>query len=487
MRADGGEDLLVVAAQSGDERARDRLVADCLPLVYNIIGRALDGHADVDDLVQETLVRAVDGLGGLRDPARFRSWLVAIAMNQVRRHWSRARTGRAVSLDSVEQVPDTGGDFAEVTILRLGLSGQRKEVAQATRWLDDDDRDLLALWWLEAAGRLSRAELTRALESPAAHVAVRVQRMKERLEAGRLIVRALEADPGCTELSRLSSSWDGRPSPLWRKRFARHIRGCSTCSAHGRGLVPPEALLVGLALVPPLLLSVPLPPPAPAFTPTAAHSPSGPDVHLLMHRPPLHKSVWFSAAVAVGVAVTVLSILFWPVSSPPDQQRALTPSAAPPTITPAVPTALPRISTPASPSTPPAPDRSRSRRVEQQVISLVNAQRAKNGCGPVHADPRLHSAAQKHSDDMAARHFFDHTNPDGKGPGERITAAGYPWSAWAENIAAGSPTPPQVMSNWLNSPAHRGNILNCRYRDLGVGVAYGPGGPWWTQDFGTSR
>src|SRR6266568_3772912 len=49
-------------------------------------------------------------------------------------------------------IADPRMDFVELTIVRLGLSGQRREVAEATRWLDDDDRELLALWWLEAGG-----------------------------------------------------------------------------------------------------------------------------------------------------------------------------------------------------------------------------------------------------------------------------------------------------------------------------------------------
>jgi uncharacterized protein YkwD len=40
-----------------------------------------------------------------------------------------------------------------------------------------------------------------------------------------------------------------------------------------------------------------------------------------------------------------------------------------------------------------------------------------------------------------------------------------------------------VMTAWMNSPGHRANILNCSYTKLGVGVADGTGGPWWTQDF----
>ncbi|WP_344289738.1 sigma-70 family RNA polymerase sigma factor, partial [Streptomyces synnematoformans] len=72
----------------------DRLVAGWLPLVYNVVGRALGGHADVDDVVQETMLRAVRRLPSLRDPDRFRSWLVAIAMRQIRER-ARRRGRRA--------------------------------------------------------------------------------------------------------------------------------------------------------------------------------------------------------------------------------------------------------------------------------------------------------------------------------------------------------------------------------------------------------
>src|SRR3984957_20945564 len=83
----------VVAAQRGDRRALDALAAASLPLVYNIVGRAMNGHPDVDDVVQETMLRAVRGLGELRDPAAFRSWLVALAIRQVRDSY-RGRLGR---------------------------------------------------------------------------------------------------------------------------------------------------------------------------------------------------------------------------------------------------------------------------------------------------------------------------------------------------------------------------------------------------------
>ncbi|WP_327185322.1 RNA polymerase sigma factor [Streptomyces sp. NBC_01334] len=234
----------IADAQAGDRRALDELVAGWLPLVYNIVGRALNGHADVDDVVQETMLRAVDNLGSLRDPDSFRSWLVAIAMRQIR---DRARRRTPQRLD--ESVPaGEAADFAELTVLRLQLEGQRREVAEAARWLDDEDRQLLSLWWLEVAGELTRRELAAAVGISRQHAAVRVQRVKERLEVSRGIVRAL--DGACPDLRDLTARWNGRPDSVWRKRLARHIRGCGYCGDTRESVVPAERLLVGIALVP---------------------------------------------------------------------------------------------------------------------------------------------------------------------------------------------------------------------------------------------
>jgi uncharacterized protein YkwD len=82
---------------------------------------------------------------------------------------------------------------------------------------------------------------------------------------------------------------------------------------------------------------------------------------------------------------------------------------------------------------------------------------------------------------MRDRGFFSHTDPDGLSPFDRGDRAGV--TVLGENIAYGQPDPASVMTAWMNSPGHRANILDCSYTKLGVGVAYGPGGPWWTQDF----
>ncbi|GAA2741209.1 hypothetical protein GCM10009868_06490 [Terrabacter aerolatus] len=120
-----------------------------------------------------------------------------------------------------------------------------------------------------------------------------------------------------------------------------------------------------------------------------------------------------------------------------------------------------------------------------QVVDLVNAARSRAGCAPVSVNPALRSAAQGHSDDMAARDYFSHTSPDGSTFAGRIRSAGYLGGAIAENIAAGQPSAESVMNAWMASPGHRANILNCAYRDIGVGHASGGTyGSYWTQTFG---
>lgn len=134
-------------------------------------------------------------------------------------------------------------------------------------------------------------------------------------------------------------------------------------------------------------------------------------------------------------------------------------------------------------STAPPPGGSKETTAEDEVTKLTNAERVKAGCAPLRTDERLRKASRDHSTDMRDRKFFSHNSPDGRTPWDRIKAAGYPAGA-AENIAMGYRTPAEVVSGWMNSAGHRANILNCGLKAIGVGAAFGSGGPWWTQDFG---
>ncbi|MEZ0096223.1 CAP domain-containing protein [Streptacidiphilus sp. EB129] len=120
----------------------------------------------------------------------------------------------------------------------------------------------------------------------------------------------------------------------------------------------------------------------------------------------------------------------------------------------------------------------------QQIVDMVNAERAKAGCGPLRVNAKLQTAAQEHSDDMAARDYYEHDTPEGIDPGTRMTNAGYSWQSWGENIYKSPTDPSTAMTGWMNSPAHRDNILDCSYQETGVGVNLSGNGPWWTEDFG---
>ncbi|MFD8008805.1 sigma-70 family RNA polymerase sigma factor [Streptomyces sp. NPDC058955] len=250
---------LVVAAQAGDDRAREELIAAYLPLVYNIVGRALSGHADVDDVVQETLLRVVRDLPAVRTPGSFRSWLVSITLRQIDTHLYRkhAAADRTTAIDEAGQIPDGAAPPVDVAILRLHVSDERRRVVEAGRWLDQDHRLLLSLWWQECAGLLSRDDVAAATGLTVAHVGVRVQRMREQLELCRTIVTALAADPRCPRLGETVVGWDGRPASVWRKRMARHIRDCPVCAGTTTDRVPAELLPLSLTTlaVPAALIS----------------------------------------------------------------------------------------------------------------------------------------------------------------------------------------------------------------------------------------
>ncbi|MEU5932232.1 sigma-70 family RNA polymerase sigma factor [Micromonospora sp. NPDC047187] len=361
---------LVVAARQGDQRALDDVVAASLPLVYNIVGRALRGHADVDDVVQETLVRVIRYLPALNDPAAYRSWLVAITIRQVRDWETRRRVAlnRDAGLDAIHNVPDPASDFAGMTILRLGLTDQRREVAEATRWLDPDDQELLSLWWLEETGEITRNEVADALGLSPGHVAVRIHRMKEQIQSARGVVRALRARPGCPDLGAVTAEWDGTPSSLWRKRLARHVRDCAFCGRLGTTLLPIDRLLAGMPLLPlPAGLGAHLPsaatpaaaaqavaPPGPTAGPAAGSTPpgavptdagGGPSVvDLAVNRPRGLVPSLAAGVAAAGLAITMAVVIL------PDEPSA--PSwAAPPS---AAPTAVAAPSVAPSPSARPS-------------------------------------------------------------------------------------------------------------------------------------
>ncbi|MCP9211054.1 CAP domain-containing protein [Streptomyces sp. NEAU-Y11] len=124
-------------------------------------------------------------------------------------------------------------------------------------------------------------------------------------------------------------------------------------------------------------------------------------------------------------------------------------------------------------------------RLTSEVIALTNAERAAARLAPLAAEPRLTTAAQRHSDDMVARDFYSHTGPEGREPWDRARAAGAGHRGIGENIACGQRSAAEVVRGWMDSPGHRANILKPDFTHIGVGYAIGSrAGTYWTQVFG---
>jgi uncharacterized protein YkwD len=160
-------------------------------------------------------------------------------------------------------------------------------------------------------------------------------------------------------------------------------------------------------------------------------------------------------------------------AAPADPTTTATATTQPPTT--AAPTTTTSPAPPPSVSAAPAPT--------DEVVYLVNAERAAAGCGAVAVSEALTAAAQGHSDDMAANDYFSHTSLDGATASDRAEAAGFTGTALGENIAAGQQSAQDVMAAWMGSEGHRANILNCDYTVIGVGL--NEDGWYWTQMFGT--
>lgn len=130
------------------------------------------------------------------------------------------------------------------------------------------------------------------------------------------------------------------------------------------------------------------------------------------------------------------------------------------------------------------PNGSSATTLEDQVITLVNKQRAMNGLQPLTKNWTLAKMARCKSQDMVTHNYFSHTSPTYGSPFTMMQNFGINFTAAGENIAEGQPTPQAVMNAWMNSPGHRANILSPAYNQIGVGMAKTSNGViYWTQDF----
>lgn len=134
--------------------------------------------------------------------------------------------------------------------------------------------------------------------------------------------------------------------------------------------------------------------------------------------------------------------------------------------------------------------------IKNEVLPMVNSARSVGrNCGNTYYPPapavtwnsKLYAAAKLHNQDMIDNNFFDHYGSNGSDPGDRISAQGYNWRTYGENIAGGQTSAQQAMDGWLNSPGHCVNIMNPNFKEMGLSKDLGGQyGIYWTQVFGTS-
>jgi uncharacterized protein YkwD len=125
----------------------------------------------------------------------------------------------------------------------------------------------------------------------------------------------------------------------------------------------------------------------------------------------------------------------------------------------------------------------------ERVLELTNREREKAGLQPLVLDLKLSSSADWKAEDMGDKDYFDHADGGGRDFVDRAEKYGYNnWTYLGENIAAGQPTPEEVVQEWMASPGHRKNILKPQYKEIGIGyatISKSSFKNYWVQEFGT--
>ena len=186
------------------------------------------------------------------------------------------------------------------------------------------------------------------------------------------------------------------------------------------------------------------------------------------------------AKPAAPVAVSTPAKPAVPVTTP-TPAKPTAPVAVPTPAKPAAPVAAP---TPAKPAAPVAAPTASIGAYEQQVVDLVNKERAAVGLPALKVNTKLAAVAEKKAEDLRDKNYFAHQSPTYGSPFDMMKQFGISYSSAGENIAKGQKTPAAVMNGWMNSQGHKDNILNPSFTEIGVGyVTDSNGTTYWVQHF----
>ncbi len=114
-----------------------------------------------------------------------------------------------------------------------------------------------------------------------------------------------------------------------------------------------------------------------------------------------------------------------------------------------------------------------------EVVALVNKERAAAGLKPLTVHTNLTKMAKTKAIDMFKHKYFNHNSPNYGSPFDMMDAFNITYRYAGENIAMGQRTAKEVVEDWMNSPGHKANILNKHYNLIGVGYYNG----YWVQEF----
>ncbi|MBX4204890.1 MAG: CAP domain-containing protein [Candidatus Doudnabacteria bacterium] len=119
------------------------------------------------------------------------------------------------------------------------------------------------------------------------------------------------------------------------------------------------------------------------------------------------------------------------------------------------------------------------------IMGIVNADRQSQGLPELSLNPTLNRAALAKAEDMISNHYFAHTSPEGVAPWYWIKTLGYNYSFAGENLAIGYQNTSELVDSWMDSPAHRANILSPNYEDMGLAVIKSQNSTLVVQMFGS--
>jgi RNA polymerase sigma factor (sigma-70 family) len=225
---------IICALRDGDRNALAELYDRYADRLYDFCRSVLRDDAEAADVTQDTFLYAVEHADALRDPSKVRAWLYAIARHACFKRQKKRR--QHVGDDVLDRVASSSATPDEVV----------------------EDDELAALVWSAADGLTTRdralldlhlrqglvgAELADAIGESPSHTNVLLSRVRDHVERsiGALLV-ARVGRKDCDELAGILNGWDGKLTPLLRKRLARHVDDCDICGARRKVLVNPLAL-----------------------------------------------------------------------------------------------------------------------------------------------------------------------------------------------------------------------------------------------------